>query len=235
MYNLCSSPTLCYSYPTLNSVMGILTYGFAFVGSGAFMAFSLHAYNTGKPETRSGDYFGPRLRFYSIILAFAGFLQLVLGIFCAKKGGMNVLTEGPITAAFLIVTYPVIAIFVGLIQVINGGCGVARSMGFLANNPAAIAIYPMSLAFQWFCVLSLQVLAQIGYLPGGDMAPAAPMVVAMSLGLSLMPAYLDHKMRTLPQSFPEDYYYTEVEASRLHSYATKQEESPLDISTRMHV
>jgi len=38
------------------------------------------------------------------------------------------------------------------------------------------------------------------------MAAAAPTFAAVSLGVNLMPAFLDHKMRTLPRFFsPDDY------------------------------
>lgn len=50
----------------------------------------------------------------------------------------------------------------------------------------------------------------IGYLPGGQLAAAAPTFVAMSLGVNLMPVFLDHKMRTLPLQLPSDYYAVPV-------------------------
>ncbi|CAB9496059.1 expressed unknown protein [Seminavis robusta] len=185
-------------------IVAILTYGFAFVGSIAFMVWSLYGYTNGNHEQRSGSYFKGRLGFYSGVLSLAGIAQLLLGTYCSVKFSARTLSEGPVHVAFLFVTYPVISILVGTVQFLNGLWGFARSYGYhLGANDVSFC---MSLAMQWVLVLSLQIVAQIGYLPGGEAAAAAPTVAAFSLGLNLMPAYLDQKMRSLPAEFPEHYY-----------------------------
>ena len=168
------------------------------------MVFCLHAYNTGKVEERSGAYFEGRLGFYSGMLALGGLVQLMLGAYCRVRFGLSVLEEGPVRAAMLTVTYPTIAIAIGFVQVLNGVWGVARSVGY--HQASNDYIFQISLAVQWLVVLTVQCVTQIAYLPGGMLAAAAPAFAAVSLGMNLMPAFLDHKMRTLPRRFPADYY-----------------------------
>ena len=189
-------------------VLGIMVYGFGFVGSMAFMVFSLNAYTTGKPESRSGNYFRGRMMMYSVILALAGFFQFLLGTWCQARFNMNTLENGPIAVAFFIVSYPGSSMYIGRLQMVSGVWGIARARGYL--NMTKYNIYQFVLGFQWINVLVLQDIAQIGYLPAGMLAPVAPFLACFSLGLTLMPAYLDHKMNTLPDTFPEDYYTINV-------------------------
>lgn len=184
-------------------VMAIFTYGFTFVGGLSFVTFCLHAYNSDKPQDRSGGYFIGRLSFYSGMLALAGLVQMMLGAYCRVRFGLDVLSAGPVGVAMLTVSYPTISVFVGLFQVFMGVWGALRSVGY-HKGPNDIG-FQLFLGVQWILVLSIQCIAQIGYLPGGEGA-AAPTLAAMSLALSVMPAFLDHKMRTLPLQFPSDYY-----------------------------
>ena len=194
-------------------VIGIMVYGFGFVGSMAFMVWSIHSYTTHHPEERSGSYFKGRMVTYSSVLAIAGLVQFLLGIFCRARFSRNALGEhGPIAVAFFIVSYPGISMYVGLLQVFNGFWGIARAYNGAQNN-TTIPFYQLSLAFQWINVLVLQDIVQIAYLPAGMLAPVAPFLACFSLGLTLMPAFLDHKMNTLPETFSEDFYGESVAMS----------------------
>jgi len=186
-------------------VIGILVYGFSFVGSMAFMVWSLHSYTTKNPSTRSGSYFRGRMQTYSAVLTVAGLVQFLLGCLCLARFDVNA-ENGPVGVAFFVVSFPAIAVFVGLLQILNGLWGLARSFGFglLADTP--MPVYQLSLAFQWLTVLVLQDIVQIAYLPGADKAPVTPFLACFSLGLTLMPAYLDHKANTMPETLPDDYY-----------------------------
>jgi len=187
-------------------VLAIMVYGFSFVGSMAFMVWSLHSYTTNNPADRCGSYFKGRMTTYSVVLAIAGLVQFLLGIWCANRFNVNVAESGPVSAAFLVVSFPGIAIFVGALQLINGAWGVARSFGIGLMEGISIPVYQVSLAFQWIMVIVLQVLVQVGHLPGGDKAQLVPFLACFSLGLTLMPAYLDHKTNTLPHTLPDNYY-----------------------------
>jgi len=189
-------------------VIGILVYAFGFIGSIAFMAWSLHSYTMNKPEERAAPYFKGRMFFYSSVLAVAGIVQFLLGAVVAGlfKNGRE-LAQGPIVVSFFVISYPGLFMFVGLWELLNGLWGMARSFDIL-NFQMDFPIYQVSLGVQWLFILLLQDIVQLAYLPAGAMKAAA---VAMAipfwtLGLTIMPAYLDHKMNTLPETLPDDYY-----------------------------
>jgi len=188
-------------------VIGIMTYAFGFIGSIAFMAWSLHSYTLNKPEERTAPYFKGRMFFYSSVLAVAGSVQFLLGAVVAGLFGGRDLFLGPVTAGFFVISYPGLFMFVGLWEMLNGFWGMARSFDIL-NFQMDVPIYQLSLGVQWLFILFLQDIVQLAYLPDGSMKAAA---VAMAipfwtLGLTIMPAYLDHKMNTLPETLPDDYY-----------------------------
>lgn len=195
-------------------VLGIMVYGFSFVGSMAFMVWSIHSYTINTPGDRCGSYFKGRLRTYALVLTIAGLVQFLLGCWCQARFDIFTPVIGPVGVAFLVVTFPWIAILVGLVQLFNGVWGMARSFGVglvesSSTNP--VPVYQLSLAFQWILVMVLQILIQIAYLPGGNLAGVAPFLASFSLGLTLMPAYLDHKTNTLPETLPHDYYGDEMQ------------------------
>ena len=141
---------------------------------------------------------------YSSVLAVAGLVQFLLGAWCQGRLEMNVLGEdGPVAVAFFIVTYPGISMYIGLLQMTNGVWGIVRAQdgeNKNSNGNRNVPIYQLSLGFQWINVLVLQDIVQIGYLPGGMLVHVAPFLACWSLGLTLMPAYLDHKMATSPET-----------------------------------
>ena len=105
-----------------------------------------------------------------------------------------------------------------------GVWGVFRSVGFHQGpNDHSFQIF---VAFQWVMVVALQYIVQIGYLPGGQLAAMAPTFVAMTLALNLMPAFLDHKMRSLPLEFHPDYYAV---AKQCESSTSSDRTAPKDI------
>lgn len=184
------------------------------------MAFCLHAYNTGNYETRTSNYFQGRLGLYSSMLIIGGLTQFLLGVYVNSNFGSGTLTEGPVRAAMLIVVYPGAAVFLGLMQVINGIWGVVRSLGIHAGPDDYV--YQISILIQWVLVLSLQDVMQVAYLPLGMLAPAAPTLAAITFGINMMPAFLDHKMRNLPEFFP-DHYYDAVEPTEAVGFGDAEE------------
>lgn len=186
-------------------ILGIISYGFTFVGSISFMQFSLYAYQAGKPEDRPASYYKGRMGFYCGMLVIAGASQFALGAYLTMQYDGGALTNGPIGGAMYLVNFPIISIVVGFVQIMNGLWGLARSVGFLFFFEDDYS-YQGSIAFGWILQLSLQIFSQVGYLPG-DMAAAAPAVIAtLSFGLNLMPAYLDYKARDTPEMISKEYY-----------------------------
>lgn len=187
-------------------MIGILTYASAFVGSFAFMAFALFAYQVGKPTDRNGTYYQGRFTFYTLLVTLAGLSQLLLGSFVLSRFGSGPLSP-PIGVAMYIVHFPGLNIAVGLVQFLTGVFGLARRYGYL-NNGKDDNRYQKCIATVWMLQLSVQILTQVGYAPGGMLAPAAPTIACLSLGMNVIAAFLDWKMRTVPAILPSDYYGT---------------------------
>jgi len=202
-------------------ILGILAYGFGFLGAPAFMQFALYAFRSGSPQSRDGAYYRGRLAFYSFVLFVAGLSQCLLGFYVLGRYG-NELTEGPVSVAFYIVNVPGISIFVGLVQIINAVWGFLRSrqMMIMTSNVKDDDSFQVSMALGWFLQLVLQVIVQPASLPGGVAALNAPTVAAFALGQNVMPAFLDYKARTMPESIDHAYYYLTDKKLDTNNYDT---------------
>lgn len=181
-------------------ILGILAYGFCFLGGLAFVSFTLFAYQTGKPGERNGGYFRGRLGMYACMVLIAGLAELMLGAYT-----INMFSNGPfipaMNVALFTISYPEISVTVGIVYVMNGLWGLYRAFTRPTDD-----YYQMSLALQWFLTVSLTILTQIAYQPGGFYAAAAPSRSCFMLGASLMPALLDYKARHTPEDVDGDYY-----------------------------
>jgi hypothetical protein len=202
--------------------MSVFAYGFTSIGSIAFMEFALFAYHNGKQADRGGVYFFGRMGFYTFMLTLAGLSQLLLGCYLLHNFGSGPLA-GPVGVAVYVVSFPEIAILVGLVQTINGLWGLFRSIFNMAHWGPNDNSYPISILIQWFLMLTLQIMTQISYPPADTLAAAAPTVALISVGLNVMPAYLDHKMRNLPAVISEDYYGPEPEKAERESLKSVRE------------
>ena len=187
------------------------------------MEFALFAYQNGKQGERGGLYFFGRMSFYTFMLTLAGLSQLMLGCYLLHNFGSGPLTAGPVGVAVYVVSFPEISIFVGLVQLINGVWGMIRSIFGSAHWGPNDNSYPIAIGFQWVCMLVLQIMTQVSYPPAGTVAAAAPAIACLSLGLNVMPAFLDHKMRNLPAVITEDYYGPEPEKAERQSLKTVRE------------
>ncbi len=65
-------------------MIGIFCYGTFYLGTLAFMTFSIYAYQAGKPGDRSASYYRGRLTFYSGLLTIVGLAQLMLGAYVLR-------------------------------------------------------------------------------------------------------------------------------------------------------
>lgn len=188
-------------------MMGILGYGTGFLGSLAFIQFSLYAFQAGKPDARNGSYYKGRLTFYSFCLFVVGLSQLMLGSYVRTNIGSGPLESGPVAVAMYIVHFPEISIFVGVVQVLNALFGMARSFGM--HSGSNDHIFQATTYFQWLCTVTFQILVQVAYAPGGAAAAAAPSQTMLTMGINFIVAYLDYKMRSTPDELPHDYYFIE--------------------------
>ena len=187
-------------------ILGILSYGTAFLGSLSFIAFAMHSYNVGKPQTRSGSYYRSRFAFYTLVSVVAGLSQLLLGSYLIATIGNGPYREGAVGVAVYFVNYPEISVVVGLVQLVNAAFAAARYFGAVGGNDANSHAFQLTSLFQWIVMLTLQIMTQVAYSPGGTAAARAPSAAMMMLALTLLPAYLDAKMRSVPDVLPEEYY-----------------------------
>lgn len=191
------------------------------------MAYALYAYQTDKAAERSATYFRGRLTFYTVLLSVAGLSQLMLGSYVVANFGGGPLAA-PVIVAVYVVFFPEITIFVGIIQLLTGIFGVFRRYGKF-NNGKDDHRYQMALFFTWMCMLSMQIVAQIAYAPADTAAAAAPTVACLSLALCAAPAFLDYKMRTLPEVFPPEYYGMPTIADKMHVEGDETEQAVFDV------
>ena len=182
-------------------MLGVFGYGIGFLGSLGFIQFSLFAYQSAKPGDRSSCYFQSRLRFYSFALFLVGISQLLLGIMLLDNADGGALAA-PVSVAMYFIYFPQISVAVGALQLLNSVYGMARSFGIMASGNSFL----FTTLLQWWSTIVLQNLVQIGYSPGGEAAALAPSLVALTMGNSIMVAYLDYKMRATSESLTEDYY-----------------------------
>jgi len=202
-------------------ILGVLTYGFCFVGSISFFLFSLHTYQTGKPQDRCASYFKGRAGFYCAVHCLAGITQLALGIFIFTNFQGGLLDNGPIGVAMFHINFPAIAFVIGFIQMVNGLWGIARSQGYLIFGDSKKDLsFQASIFLSWFLQLTLQALVQTAINPGGMAAGSAPSILGITIGLNIMPAFLDFKSRTAPEEITPDYY--EIPQEMMQEPASEQ-------------
>ena len=114
--------------------LAVLGYGIGMVGSLAFMAFSLYAFQAGKPDARPANYYRGRLIFYCFCLFVSGISQMLLGTYIYTSIDVSpfsfVLLEHPLDIAMYTVSYPEVAVYVGAIQAWIALFGMTRACGF---------------------------------------------------------------------------------------------------------
>mmetsp|Transcript_12413 Transcript_12413/g.21734 ORF Transcript_12413/g.21734 Transcript_12413/m.21734 type:complete len:353 (-) Transcript_12413:221-1279(-) len=186
-------------------MMGILGYGTGFLGSLAFVGFALYSFQAGKPGDRPGSYYAGRLNFYGFALFLVGLAQLLLGTYLLTKFSAGPLPYGPVGVAMFVVNFPEISIVCGAFHILIALYGfLARSIGIL--NSEDNHSYQVAVFAGWVCTVSMQILVQVGYNPGGVMAAAAPSQTMLTLGIFVINAFLDFKRRTTPNQVPMNYY-----------------------------
>lgn len=80
----------------------------------------------------------------------------------------------------------------------------------------------------YFCMMAMQVLAQVAQAPGDVAAAAAPTLACVYLGIALMPAFLDWKMNNLPEDIDAINYYGIPLLSEKEQSAADREDATLE-------
>lgn len=185
-------------------MMGILGYGTGFLGSLAFVQFCLYSFQVGKPGDRPGSYYSNRLSIYAFCNLLVGLSQFLLGVYIRLQFGSGPLPNGPIGVAMYLVHFPEISICVGMVQMVNSFFGLIRSRG-IHNGPTDHR-FQLTTLIQWVLMVTLQILTQVAYAPGGTAAAAAPSQTMLTMGISVIVAYMDFKARTVPEIIADNYY-----------------------------
>jgi hypothetical protein len=184
-------------------ILGYIAYGVAFFGSLAFTEFTLYAFDMNNPMARNAEYYRGRLLFYTLLLVLAGMSQLLLGAYSLTEYGNGPL-EPPLVVAMYTISFPEISITLGILQMLVGYFGLARYLGSVPVGPKDHE-YQVMLLVHFILMIGLQYLTQIGYAPDDQGAATGTgtgtiiSLVLLSVGLNMLPAFLDYKMRTMPQ------------------------------------
>lgn len=185
-------------------ILGILSYGTGFVGSLAFTEFAIYAFDVGKPTHRDARYYRGRLLFYSFVMLTAGISQLLLGSYILFNFG-----NGPLVPSVGVAMYqvylPEITVTIGCMQIITGYFGVGRYLHYVPVGPNDHQFQIIALV-GWLSQLVLQYMVQICYGPKDENAASLPSLALLSLGLNILPAFLDLKMRSTPIFLTNEYY-----------------------------
>ena len=188
-------------------LLGIMAYGVAFLGSLAFTEFTLYSFDMNKPMSHNAEYYRSRLLFYTFVLVLAGTSQLLLGAYSLMEFGNGPL-EPPLVVAMYTISFPEIAIPLGIMQMLVGYFGIARYLGSVPVGPQDHE-YQIMLLIQFIAMVGLQYLTQIGYASGDEGTAGAGAIISLvllSVGLNVLPAFLDYKMRTMPKTITKEYF-----------------------------
>ncbi|KAL3925861.1 MAG: hypothetical protein SGILL_000110 [Bacillariaceae sp.] len=187
--------------------VGILGWYVGLFGALALIGFTLHAFQSGNPESRNRSYYQSRYIFYSASMMFAGVSQLLVGIYAIAEIGAGPLPL-PIRAAMYLVVYPEVAMAVGALQSCMALFGFVRAAGVVAkpNNH----LYQCVACFSYLVTVAGTAMAQVYSLPEGIGAGRIPALVVLTLPLHMLLAYLDLKMRWVPEAVRFDYYFNQL-------------------------
>lgn len=101
--------------------------------------------------------------------------------------------------------YPEINVAVGSLQMLIGYFGIARYLGFVPVGPKNHH-FQIAILLQWISMLAMQYIVQISLSLENGPPAHLPAMVLLSVGLNVLPAFLDYKMRTTPSSISKEFY-----------------------------
>lgn len=185
--------------------LGIIGYYVTMLGALCLIVFALHAFQSGYPDSRNRTFYQSRLVFYSIFSLLAAGSQLLLGVYVKGNVGSGPLSN-PVSVAMYVIVYPEISIACGSVQAVTALFGFARAAGVSAQPDNHL--YQCMAWFSWLMTIAGTAMAQVYLLPEGNGSGRAPTLIVLTFGASMLPSFLDYKMRNLPYAFPSDYYNT---------------------------
>jgi hypothetical protein len=185
-------------------ILGIMAYGVSLLGSLTFFLLALMAYQSRLPHKQNSTLYKGHLGVFSFVLFMAGLTQFMLGCYLAARFGR--MHGGTVVAGFYFVSRPGIAIFVGALQLIGGLAGMIHGYGMRSLWADKSKSFLYYMAFTWLSQVVLQAFTQSAYARSAIGAGFAPTVMAFTIPLNLMPAYLQYKAAKVPDDIGGDYY-----------------------------
>jgi hypothetical protein len=185
--------------------IGVLGWYGGMIASLAFCQRALFVFAKGQPELRSRAFYQSRLVFFSVLMLMAGVSQLLIGVYLLMQYGSGAMPYGAVRVAMYVVYFPDIAIAVGGFQTLTAILGLLRAAGKFPHPDNHI--FQVAVILSWLGTLVGTTMIQI-YYSGPRMMDAtrAPTMVVLTMGLNVLPSFLDFKMRNLPFTYPEDFY-----------------------------
>ena len=107
--------------------------------------------------------------------------------------------------AMYTVYYPEMTIAMGTLQMVIGYFGIARHLDIVPAS-AGNHHFQAAILLQWTLMLAVQFLTQISLSFEDECPRGLPEMVLLSVGLNVLPAFLDYKMRTTPFNIPPSFY-----------------------------
>eukprot|EP00873_Tetraselmis_striata_P009708 jgi/Tetstr1/429972/TSEL_019834.t1 len=131
----------------------------------------------------------------------AGSTQLATGAYTLANIGAGPLLPS-VSVAIYTVTWPEISMALGLAQLALGAYGLAHR--WMACNDKGYHFQALCFAMR-LAMVTMQIMVQVGYVPGGTVVAQGPTFMCLHAGLIMMPAYLDLKLRLTPMELTEFY------------------------------
>ncbi|GKY96690.1 hypothetical protein MPSEU_000628500 [Mayamaea pseudoterrestris] len=185
-------------------IMGIMAYSVALLGGLTFFLLALMAFQAKTPHKQNSTLYKGHLGAFSFVLFFAGLSQFLLGCYLSARYGR--LRGGAAVAGFYFVSRPGIAVFVGALQLMGGLAGMVHGYGMRSMWDDKSKSFLYYMGFTWLCQVVLQAWTQSAFPPLGIGAGFSTLVLAFSIPLNLMPAYLQYKAAKVSDDIRADYY-----------------------------
>jgi hypothetical protein len=162
-----------------------------------------------QPHARTRAYHILRYGYYNILVMVGGMSYLVLGAYLWSRFGVGPYYEAVHVAVYT-VHFPLVAVLVGSMQTGMGVYGFLRAIGTCSmgtsTDYASDHSFLLVTCITWIVTTCLQFVLEPAYGAGESFQAEGATIGCVYLGFFLMPAYLDHLVRTTPVVVhPQDY------------------------------
>jgi hypothetical protein len=189
-------------------ILSLISVCATLIGGLTVTGLHLCALQAKQPHARSKRYHSLRYGYYNIQVVVGGMSYLVLGVYLWSRFGLGPYYEAVHVAVYTI-HFPLVAVLVGSMQTGMGVYGFLRAigkcrMGTIDKSDDYSFLYLTCAT--WIVTTCLQFLLEPAYGAGESGQAKGATIGCVYLGFFIMPAYLDHLVRTTPYVVhPQDY------------------------------